>query len=331
MSVLHDLGEKIRRGDPIPAPLSALLHAATPVTRWSMQRRLNAPRVRVDAHVVSIGNLTAGGTGKTPAVIERAQQALQDGHKVAVLTRGYRAASSPTPVAYSNVPTDGDAVRTLGDEPLLILRKVPGVVVVKCADRVAGAHVAIDRFGCDTLILDDGFQYVRLERDENVVLIDATNPFGNGYLLPRGVLREPVEALARATEVMLTRCDQVEDPDAIADEVHRVHPTLPIRKTWHAPSELWRVADGSASPLTDLNGKAIHAACAIGNPEAFLKTLESLGAKIVGRQSYPDHAPIPLEDLPSDGMIAVTEKDAVRMPQARENVWALGIALADLA
>jgi tetraacyldisaccharide 4'-kinase len=202
------------------------------------------------------------------------------------------------------------------------------VAVVKAADRVAGAQTALEH-GCDTLILDDGFQFVMLERDENVVVIDASNPFGNGHLLPRGILREPLDALARATHVVLTRCDQAKDVDAVEQQVRAWLPEAPVRKTRHAPTRLWRVNDGQETPLETLRGQRIAAVCAIGHPEAFFKTLESLGAVISERHVYPDHATIPVDRLPASALVITTEKDAIRMHEPAESVYALGIDLQD--
>ncbi|MBI2431890.1 MAG: tetraacyldisaccharide 4'-kinase, partial [Candidatus Hydrogenedentes bacterium] len=193
-----------------PSPLDYLLGVGTPLVRLGMWWRLRGPRTRVEARVISLGNLTAGGTGKTPAVIARAQAEIAAGRRVAVLTRGYGSQRVREPyVLPPGTPLpETPLYKLIGDEPALIRRRAPGITLVKSADRVAGAHAAIAA-GCDTILLDDGFQAVALERDENILLVDATNAFGNGHLLPRGILREPVAAAGRATEIILTRCDQV--------------------------------------------------------------------------------------------------------------------------
>lgn len=327
MKHLHHLAERIRKGEEVPAAWGALLAALTPITRLGMQVRLARPRTRVNAHVVSFGNVTAGGTGKTPAVIERALAETRAGRRVAVLTRGYGTGDSSIFAIGPDEPDSPEWAKLLGDEPALIRRRAPGTYIVKGADRVASARLAVERFGCDLLILDDGFQYVLLERDENVVLIDATNPFGNGRLIPRGILREPLSALRRATHFMLTRCDQAGDISALMRTLGEIAPGRPVRRTRHAPVALRRLSDGAALPLETLRGRAIAAACAIGNPDAFFATLERLGAKLVEKYPYRDHASF---TVTSAYPIVVTEKDAVRLATPQENIWALEIAIEDV-
>ncbi len=326
----HEIAEKVRRGEPLPWAWAAVLSAAVPVVRLGMWRRLRQPRERVEARVISFGNITAGGTGKTPAVIERARAELNAGHHVAVLTRGYGSRGGGQPELLMPGKQPNGAHPWLGDEPALIARRAPGVVVVRCRDRVAGAWAAIEQTGCDTLILDDGFQYVRLERDENIVLIDATNPFGNGCLLPRGIMREPLEALARATQFILTRCDQARDLAELKAQLAVWCPYAPIRCTRHAPTELWRVSDGAHMPAAELRERQVSACCAIGNPDAFFHTLEDLGARLETKLAFPDHGVIPIEGIPTKTLVITTEKDAMRMSNPPDNVWALGIELQDL-
>lgn len=327
---MQDWAERVRRGDPLPPVLAAALQAATVFPRVGMWLRLHGPRTRVDARVVSFGNITAGGAGKTPAVIERAGLELAAGRKVAVITRGYRAQRTPEPLAVSSQDLADDIADRIGDEAALILRRVPGVIVVKAAKRVAGARLAVAQFGCDTLIMDDGFQHVALERDENILIIDAVNPFGNGHLIPRGILREPLHAVRRATAIILTRCDQCADLDALVQRVRALHPDAPIRLTRHAPEGFHRVADGAAVPLDTLCREPVHAVCAIGNPESFFRTLESLGITIASRRIFPDHADIPADTLPTSGWVIITEKDAVRLRATRDNIVALAVTLRDL-
>lgn len=330
MNYAERLKDRVRRGEPLPQPLDALLQAATPFFRMGMAWRLSRPRVRVAAHVISFGNITAGGTGKTPAVIERAQAEVLAGKKVAVLTRGHGAPSARTPLVVPPGTYRPGLAETVGDEPALIARCVSGAFVVKCADRVAGARTAIEQCGCDTLILDDGYQYVMLERDENILVLDATCPFGNGKLLPRGTLREPLAAMRRATALLLTRCDQALDLDALIEHLAELCPGVPVRKTWHAPSGLWRVCDGVEEPLETWKGRTVHVVCGIGHPEAFFRTLESVGMIIGQRTIFPNHRRFSLEGVSGEHII-MTEKDAVRLAQAPPQAYALGIRLMDFS
>jgi len=326
---LYRLAEKVRRNEPIPFPLAALLEVCTPAVRIGMWARRRQARVRVPARVISFGNITAGGTGKTPAVIERARTEIAARRKVAVLTRGYGSRQEKMPTAAGSwVPPHG-LYLVMGDEAALIIRNLPRVLVVKCADRVAAAHMAIKELGCDTLLLDDGFQHVRLERDENIVVIDATNPFGNGRLIPRGILREPVNALRRATAFLLTRCDQVQDFSPLIETLRALCPDVPIRTTRHAPRHLSRLKDRHVVALEFLRDRPVKAVCAIAHPEAFFRTLEQLGARITERIALPDHAELPEEALEGKNVVLITEKDAARFRSVRGNVLALHVELED--
>jgi tetraacyldisaccharide 4'-kinase len=329
-SRLHEVADRVRRGDPLPPHWDLALRAATPAMRAGMWLRFLQKTEHVDARVVSFGNLTAGGTGKTPAVIERAVAELESGRRVAVLTRGYGSGASHEQVAVDTAAPVLEPRPWLGDEPELIARRAPGVVIVRGRNRVAGARLAVESFGCDLLLMDDGYQYLRLARDENICLIDATNPFGNGHLLPRGILREPVEALARATQFVLTRCDQAGILSPTLDLLRSRFPETPVRLTRHAPTHLWRVSTGENLPLECLRAHAVTAVCAIGSPESFRRTLEGLGARVDACRFFRDHAHVPAEALLADGWVVTTEKDAVRTASPPDNVLALAVSLRDL-
>jgi tetraacyldisaccharide 4'-kinase len=330
MSFLYDLAERIRRGDSIPAPIAIALAAATPAVRFGMFLRSREAKTHVDARVISIGNITAGGTGKTPAVIERARREIAAGHTVAILTRGYGVPSRSPIQVFDGTSNLHGAWKDYGDEPVLIAKKVPGALIARCADRVAAAQWAVEERKCDTLILDDGFQYLRLHRDADVVLIDATNPFGNEWLLPRGILREPIDALRRATEFILTRCDQGKDVGAIVSRLRNVAPNVPVRTTRHAPSHVWHVKSGRQEPLDFLRGKRVGAMCAIANPEAYFETLERLGAHVEIKAKFQDHHDFSEQEFDLELPIVVTEKDAIRFEVPHENLYALGIQLEDV-
>jgi len=329
MKFLDDLAGRIRRNEPIPFLPGALLHVASLGQRLGIRARLLRRPIRVPAYVISFGNLTAGGTGKTPAVIDRAERERNAGRQVAILTRGYGAAHSHFPLVMNTSAPPPDISTNFGDEAALVAARVPGIWIVRSPNRVVGAREAIAR-GCDTLILDDGYQAVHLHRDENILLIDATNPFGNGYVIPRGILREPVPALHRATEILLTRCDQAVTPlQEIERTVRAYSKEVPIQRSIHQPTHLRRLCDGSVHSLSLLSGAHVRAVCGIGNPESFAATLKEAGAEAVDLHALPDHGPIPAAYLRGDVMTLVTEKDAARMGECPlPDVYALCISLA---
>src|SRR5829696_5569929 len=200
-------------------PLS-ILYGAVTRTPLSMYRRGTFHTTKLDRPVISVGNITTGGTGKTPLVEWVARTLAAQGKKVCILTRGYGRKDPHLQVIVS----DGYGVLAspseAGDEPYLLATKLAGqAAVISGADRIAAGQEAINDFGTEVFVLDDGFQHLRLARDLNIVCIDATNPWGGGRLLPHGRLRESLDGLARADCVVLTRCDQVESVDALRDEV----------------------------------------------------------------------------------------------------------------
>lgn len=329
MSAFQSTVDRIRKGGSAREPLDTLLALLTPIWRAGMIARKMRVRTQVDAHVVSIGNLTVGGTGKTPAVIERAEREVAAGRKVAVLTRGYGSRQTVAPVVFA----DGDEnvrAEDVGDEPYLIARRVPGVIVVKASERSTGAVIAVREHGCDLLILDDGFQYIHLVRNEDILLVDASNPFGNGSLMPRGILREPLRAMKRATQIVLTHCNHANDLDRTLETIALHAPGVPVRKTIHRPLHLVRVHDRQKFELSELNGVKVKLVCAIGNPESFARTVESLGAVIAEKRFFRDHAHIRPNELDSPYLVLITEKDAVRFTAVPENVFALAIGLSDM-
>jgi tetraacyldisaccharide 4'-kinase len=228
---------------------------------------------RVGAPVVSVGNLTLGGTGKTPLVEWLAARFHARGVRVAVVSRGYGA----------NRGEENDEARELR-------WLLPDVPHVQNADRVAAARQAIQAFQAELIVLDDGFQHRRIARDLDIVLLDALEPFGFGHVFPRGTLREPVEGLRRADVVVLSRADLL-SPNERADiwQIVRRHvPTALCAETIHAPRELI-VADGRRMPLETIRGQSVAAFCGIGNPAGFRHTLERCGCHIAGWREFPDH------------------------------------------
>lgn len=327
MPNFHDIANRVRRGESLPPIWDVLLRAATPVTRLGMALRHCKTPVLVNAKVISFGNITAGGTGKTPAVIACVQAQIAAGKQVAVITRGYGSARTREPYIVGTAMSRADIVRLIGDEPALIRHHAPECVLIKAARRADGARLATEVFQCDVVVLDDAFQHVQLARDENICLIDATNPFGNGHLVPRGILREPLSALKRATRIEITRCDQANDLEGLAARIHAIAPGTPLRFTVHAPDGFWRVTDGAPVSLDELQDGQVTAVSAIGNPEAFHRTLEELGLHLREVRTFRDHASIPEDALRAEGFVVTTEKDAMRMEKVPDNVVALKICL----
>lgn len=235
----------------------------------------------VELPVISVGNLTAGGTGKTPACAMIARWFRDRSVRVAILSRGYAALE------------DG-----ANDEARELEAMLPDVPHLQSPNRIEIAGTARDELGMQLLVLDDGFQHRKISRNLDIVLLDATEPFGFGHLLPRGLLREPVHGLRRADMVIATRSDQV-DRQRLSDLrnfVQRYNPRAAWIESIHAPVSLvsW---DGVPQPLEWLRGKRVLAVSAIGNPRGFEKTLASLGAEIVGHETYPDHHPYARTDI----------------------------------
>ncbi|MEO5960884.1 MAG: tetraacyldisaccharide 4'-kinase [Opitutaceae bacterium] len=335
-----------RRAGVGPAVYGAFLQVLSWVWSGAAQSKLWLYRHRIlhdhplGCLVVVVGNLTAGGTGKTP-VVEKFARALRDrGRKVAILSRGYKskappiwkrwwgrltAAEEPPP----RIVSDGERVlldsEEAGDEPYMLARNLPGVIVLVDKNRVRAGAYAIKKFGCDTLVLDDGFQYLPLKGRLNLLLVDKTNPFGNGHLLPRGILREPIKHLKRASYVFLTKSNGQRDPE-LERLIDGHNPGVDIIECAHRPKYLQRFGGATAGddrePLTFLKGKRVFAFSGIATPESFEKFLRELGALLVGRERFLDHYRYEQDDLAElfaaaererADCIVTTEKDAVRI------------------
>lgn len=291
------------------------------VRAWSFASGLRAVR-RLPCPVICVGNLTVGGSGKTPCTIALAQWFRARGCRVGILLRGYgRRGSGPALVAD---PEGGEAPwEAVGDEAVLLARRLPGVPVLVGESRFRAGREALRRFALDLLLLDDGFQHRQLHRDLDLVMVDATHPFGGGRLLPRGGLREPVGALRRAHAIILSRTDQASAVTGLRRCLEQVAPGIPQILTRHRPAGLADLAGGGARPLDSLRGKRVLAVSGIANPAAFHRTLTDLGAVLAGTLAFPDHHPYDLDDLrrveaaareAAAEAILTTEKDAVRMP-----------------
>ena len=238
---------------------------------------------RANAMVFSIGNITTGGTGKTPLVIWLCKFLQQKEIQCSILTRGYK-----THTQIRGTRDERRATKT--DEPAILKKSCPETEVIANPNRVAGAAEAVTKSGAKALIMDDGFQHRRLARDADIVAIDSTRPFGYGKMFPAGLLREPISTLKRADAVVITRCDQITDAQLtqLEEKLQQINPNLVIARSFHAPVCVKSLADKEIS-IEELKNKKIFAFCGIGNPDAFLNTAKGLGAEPVGSKVYNDH------------------------------------------
>ena len=293
---------------------------------------------RLPCRVICVGNLTVGGTGKTPTVIMLGALLAAAGSRVCVLLRGYRREGRGVAVV-----SDGAQVllgwREAGDEAVLLARSLPGVPVIVGGDRVAAGRLALDKFRPEVILLDDGFQHRRLCRDADLVLLDAMDPFGGDWLLPRGRLRESVSALGRAQAVLVTRADQTGDLAGLRCRLERLAPRLPLGLAVYRPYRLVDLSSKQERQFEELRGRRVFAMSGIANPQGFRQTLVGAGAHLVGSLAFADHHAFTPEDgarmvqearAVSAEWIVTTEKDAVRLdmqPPVGVPLLALGVHL----
>ena len=286
--------------------------------------RGQTPVQQVAVPVISVGNITAGGTGKTPFVAWLARWLNRQGLRVVLISRGYH--------AHRGQPND---------EALELQRALPDVPHLQNSNRVAAARQALAELQPDVLVLDDAFQHRHIHRDLDIALIDALEPFGFGHVLPRGLLREPLAGLARAQVIGLSRADAVEPETRalIREEVRRWAPQAAWIELAHQPQRLVN-RPGAEQGVSDLRGQRVAAFCGIGNPTAFHRSLVGLGATVVGFEAFPDHYRYATHDLArlaawvqSLGPLAAvlcTGKDLVKISATELSgvpLWALEIAM----
>ena len=293
--------------------------------------------------VVAIGNLTVGGTGKTP-VVELLAKSLRDrGRKVAILSRGYKSKKLDRPQKWTGI--DGKPIpaermpsvvstgtsllldsKFAGDEPFMLARNLDGVSVIVDKDRVKGGRFAVRELQAETLLLDDGMQYLDLAHSFDITLIDSRSPFGTGHLLPRGTLREPPRNLRRASYILITKCDGSPNTELIA-RIRKYNPVADIIECAHSPVHLENLYTREREPLAFLEGKWVGAISAIAVPESFERSLTALGAKVEIKRHFSDHHRFNRRDVDDFiqrcverdmEIIVTTEKDAVRFPRPTE-------------
>ncbi len=249
--------------------------------------------------VISVGNLTAGGTGKTPLVEWIANELAQMDRRVCVLTRGYGRSSSSTRVIVS----DGNEIladaNRAGDEPRLLAERLKGEAAVICdADRVSAAHWAVENFKSDVFVLDDGFQHLRIARNLNILTIDATNPWGNGRMLPAGILREPLAELTRADCIVITRAD-FDSAAQLQREIAAKTKDCPVFCSQMRLTGLRPIQGEPRSSVTaeEIKASPVAAFCGIGNPESFFALLRRDGHQLVQTTAFRDHHSYTQNDL----------------------------------
>jgi tetraacyldisaccharide 4'-kinase len=289
--------------------------------------------------VIAVGNLTVGGTGKTPVVEKFARELRDAGRNVAILSRGYRSKPQPFHVWLKNkilfredttpprIVSDGKSLlldsEMAGDEPHMLASNLKDVVVLVDKDRVKSGRYAIEKYGCDTLLLDDGFQYWDLRgRRHDVVLIDRQQPFGNEHMLPRGTLREPPSHLARANTIFITKSDG--KTEELRRRIMFLNPTATIIECVHSPMYLEDVFTGERKTLDFIKGRKVGSLSGIAQPESFEQSLVTLGAELVYSKRFADHHRFSQQEILNAinrgkkrqaDIIITTQKDAVRFPK----------------
>jgi len=313
----------------IPYGVIARLRALLYDWGWFAQNRLPVP-------VLSVGNLTLGGTGKTPVVILLADRLLAQGNRVAILSRGYRRNSTAQYLLVSNGERLLVGPHEAGDEPFLIAQRCPKAIVAVGADRYELGDWVLERFPIDCLILDDGFQHRGLYRDLNLLLIDATDVEGLAALVPAGRLREPLRSAARATAIMVTRADVSAQVTAVCRKLQTALGSIPepIQVVFR-PEYLVSLVTGAVEPLSWFEGKTALLCSGVGHAGSFRSLVERMGIKILDEVAYVDHHAYTSQDVERVGaravelqaeLVVTTEKDACKMASLlnpTDNWWAV--------
>ena len=279
-------------------------------------------QIKLQAKVISVGNITLGGTGKTPLVICLSEKLKEKNKKVAVLSRGYKRKKKEMVELTQNTKKKINW-EDVGDEPYLLAKRLFDVPIIVSKHRDISGHYATEKLGIEFLILDDGFQHLKLFRNLDTVVIDSVNPFGNGRLLPAGTLREPLSSLRRADVFVLTKTDQASNKDELIQILKKYNPKAPIVESIYQIRSIEKLFDGSEVKPKDVEGKKALAFSGIGNPLAFENSLKQLKIQILKHQIFLDHFPYRKNDILTmqeeakrvgADFIVTTEKDSVRIP-----------------
>lgn len=320
------------------------LYRAAVLLRLRLFRKGWKDQAYLGTTVISIGNITVGGTGKTP-VVELFSKTLRDrGRKVAILSRGYKSKKLDKPQEWRRKSTGefveeeempklvsaGNGleldVQYAGDEPYMLAKNLDGVAVVVDKDRVKGGKFAIEELGSDLLLLDDGMQFLKIAHSLDIVLVDFNSPFGTGAILPRGTLREPPKNLCRADYIFITKCYKAGNTELI-EEIRKHNAVAEIIECTHGPQHIENVFTGEILPLEFLAGKFVAAISGIAVPESFEEKLTDYGSNVLFHRTFADHHSFSQNDVDrfmrrcvrrDADIIVTTEKDAVRFPRPAE-------------
>ncbi|MCE5324542.1 tetraacyldisaccharide 4'-kinase [bacterium] len=299
--------------------LSIIYRAGLAVYLWLYSLGIRK-RYALSVPVISVGNLTFGGTGKTPAVQTICRLLVQSGKKVVILSRGHGGSAKGALIVSDGKHVSASASEA-GDEPVLLALSLPGVPVVVGKDRRVSGKLAVEEFSPDVIVLDDGLQYWQLHRDLDIVLVSAAKPFGSGFVMPMGDLRESVNGLKRAGVVLLNT-DGATDIESVEQRIRRIAPGVDIYRCRRTPESFVRISDGEQLALDWVKGRRVLAFCGIGKPQSFIDMLESLGAIVVKQLVFSDHHEYSHEDISliesersssSAEAIVTTQKDLARL------------------
>ena len=313
--------------------LSCLFYVLVQFRLWLFRHRIFRAST-LGCQVISVGNVTVGGTGKTPIVETFARSLHEKGRKVAILSRGYKSRKTPLwekilkkEERLPRVVSDGKSLLLnsdlAGDEPHMLASNLPEVAVLVDKDRVKSGKYAIRKLGCDTLVLDDGFQYLGLQHRMDIVLVDYTNPFGYGNVLPRGLLREPMRNLKRAGFIFITKCPPEGAPQLKA-KLRELNAHAEISECRHSPKYLQNLYTRDQLDLESIRGLKVATVSGIAVPEGFEDGVRKLGVEIVHTARYADHHRYTQQEIietindavhAGAEVIVTTEKDAVRFPR----------------
>ena len=318
LSFIYDLATDRRKG-PIAGIIKLFLYLASLIYGLVVRVFIFIYRrkpYRLNCKVISIGNITLGGTGKTTLVLLIARYLKDKGHKVAILSRGYKRKVTRYELPVTNY-------ENMGDEPYMLKTNLKDVPVLVDADRIRAAKLAMRDYAVDTVILDDGFQQWRIKKDMEIVTIDATCPFGNRRIIPRGILREPLSSLKRADMFVLTKTNLKPLSQDIKNFLSSINPQAPIIESVHSPVFFYEI--NKANELLNINifqGKIVTLFSGIGDPDSFENLIKSLGINTGLSLRFRDHHNYTTEDLNNIirrskekdiATVITTEKDAIRL------------------